>query len=216
MLIAIDGIDGAGKTTLANQLRKILSALNPLIEKEPTDNSHWGKILRESASNGRLSREIELEYFHKDRIHHIETVIKLALEKNKLVILDRYVDSTLAFQAESVDEAESLYQKFLPEILVPEVTFILRCSVEEGLRRIAESRNGNSKFERAETLEHAKEIYESRRGPTYYHLDASKSAKHTLKQAIKILYDRFEELRPYLTLEATSDCSRFAATAQAQ
>jgi thymidylate kinase len=61
MFIAVDGIDGAGKTTLVHQLAILFAALDPpnepLITKEPTKLSEWGRLLRESAKTGRLPRE---------------------------------------------------------------------------------------------------------------------------------------------------------------
>ena len=72
LLIAVEGIDGAGKTTVAATLaqwcgeRGLLCALS----KEPT-SLEWGRKLRESAATGRLTLEEELDMFHKDREDHV-------------------------------------------------------------------------------------------------------------------------------------------------
>ena len=204
MFIAIDGIDGAGKTTLAEVLKQILAALDPIVEKEPTTQSRWGRALKESAGSGRLPRDKEIDYFHRDRIHHLESVIKPALASGKIVILDRYVDSTLAYQSESPQHAEDLYQQFLPEILVPDITFILDCPPEVGLARIAKSRNGNSKFEKLQTLKSAQLIYEARKGPTYVHIDATKQKQETLAQVLEVLSARFEKIKATLVSQGYS------------
>ena len=81
MFIVVDGIDGAGKSTLVLQLAELLGSINPEVTKEPTDHSKWGKRLRAAAVEGRLPHDKELEYFRKDRLHHIDRVIKPALEK---------------------------------------------------------------------------------------------------------------------------------------
>lgn len=195
MFIAIDGIDGAGKTTLAQQLAELLGQLNPITTKEPTDASHWGRRLRAAAVEARLPRDKELEFFCKDRLHHIEKLIQPALQGGRLVITDRYVDSTLAYQAHTPEEANELYQSLLPEIIVPDVTFILRCPVQTGLKRL-KKRDGNnfSQFENGEALDRAARIYESRCGENYEILDASGTPKDTLDQAVQVLVKRFSHL----------------------
>ena len=198
MFIAVDGIDGAGKTTLVRRLKKSFADLDPLVTKEPTDKSEWGKALRDSAVRGRMPRDQEIEFFHKDRVHHLDTEIRPALAAGRLVICDRYVDSTLAFQGESPADAERLYSSFAKDIAIPAVTFILDCPVRTGLSRIRNARSRLSTFEDTNTLERAYEIYKSRRGSHYVHIDASKSIQHTFQQVCTSLKARFPQLRPYL------------------
>src|SRR5690348_11605062 len=97
--IVLEGIDGSGKST---QVKAIAAALRErgyevVTTKEPTDNK-WGKILRNSASTGRLSAEEELETFIKDRKEHVEILIRPSLDAGKVVITDRYYFSTAAYQ----------------------------------------------------------------------------------------------------------------------
>jgi dTMP kinase len=202
MFIAVDGIDGAGKTTLVGQLAEVLKPLDPVVTKEPTNNSHWGQSLRRTALHGRHSKEKEIEYFHNDRMKHLKEVIRPALEAGRPVITDRYVDSTLAYQADSPDEANELYQQFLPDILVPNITFILCCAVEVGLARINRDRQRVTHFETVETLEKARLIFESRRGENYKLLDATGTPEHTLLQALSALDTAFPNLhdliRPFV------------------
>lgn len=193
MFLAVDGVDGAGKTTLVRQLAELLGPFDPIITKEPTDLSHWGQLLREAAVTGRLSHEKELEYFHKDRIHHIEHVILPNLKRGKVVISDRYVDSTLAFQAQTPEEADVLYTRFVDDILVPDVSFILMCPVDLGLRRIKErnGKKGFSVYEKHEILTRAQKIYESREGDNYELIDASGTIENTFDQAVRALERRY-------------------------
>jgi dTMP kinase len=194
MFIAVDGIDGAGKTTLANQLAGRLVEWDPLITKEPTNASPWGRRLRESAQQGRLPRNEEVEYFHKDRLWHLANVIEPALEAGRVVISDRYVDSTLAFQANSPDEADALYESFVREILVPNITLILSCPVEVGLERIHRNRGRLTKFEDLETLARARMIYETRSGSNYCIIDASGTVEQTFRDAVTVLRIRAPSL----------------------
>tara|TARA_R110000787_G_scaffold286335_1_gene404197 strand:+ start:6256 stop:6927 length:672 start_codon:yes stop_codon:yes gene_type:complete len=196
MFIAIDGIDGSGKTTLARQLAELFTGKKTevFLTKEPTDYSKWGQRLRRASIEGRLPANVELEYFRQDRQNHIEHHIKPALAAGAIVISDRYVDSTLAFQSNTSDEAETLYQSMVDEILIPDLTFIIDCPVDIGLRRINIRDNGNlSQFEKRETLERAEAIYEARKGENYVHLDGSKNIEDTFIQAIETLRHKFDD-----------------------
>jgi dTMP kinase len=146
-----------------------------------------------------MPREQELEYFHKDRIHHLETEIEPALSAGRVVICDRYVDSTLAFQARTPAEADKFYKRMVKEIIVPHVTLILDCPVEIGLSRIQRSRARFSAFEDRPTLEKARKIYATRKGPHYLHIDASKDIENTFNQVCVKLRRRIPLLRAYLT-----------------
>lgn len=214
MFIAVDGIDGAGKTTLVRRLAHTFADLDTLATKEPTNTSEWGKALRNSATRGRMPGDQEVEYFHKDRIHHLNSEIGPALTAGRLVICDRYVDSTLAFQGKSPAEAARLYASFVKEIVVPDVTLILDCPVEIGISRIRKARSRLSEFEDIATLERARKIYRSRQGPHYVHIDASKSIHDTFHQVCTELKARFPQLSPYLVeCNSSADSDRNIRTA---
>jgi dTMP kinase len=99
IFIAVDGIDGAGKTTQVEMLRAALThaGLPVTVSKEPT-NGQWGAVLRESAVSGRLSLDEELKAFINDRREHVDTLITPKLEAGHVVVLDRYFYSTIAYQ----------------------------------------------------------------------------------------------------------------------
>jgi len=194
LFIAVDGIDGSGKTTLVAALAAWLAPLDPVATKEPTSTSEWGRRLRESAVVGRLPKAQEIEYFHRDRLQHIAEVIRPALAAGRPVITDRYVDSLLAFQAEDLADADRLYARFKDEIQVPDVSFILDCPVAVGLARIARGRDGRSTFETDEALERARRIYEARRNDHYCHVKADGTADETFAAARVELIRRFPAL----------------------
>lgn len=91
ILIAVDGIDGAGKTTQVELLREAFEAAGETVtaSKEPT-NGPWGRLVRESAQSGRLGLADELHAFLEDRKEHVEELVKPALARGEIVILDRY------------------------------------------------------------------------------------------------------------------------------
>lgn len=159
LLVAIEGIDGAGKTTLAARLRADLAAqgVPVLCSKEPTQGV-WGMRLRESAGQGRLSPAEEVEYLLKDRREHVEQLIAPALARGECVILDRYYPSMVAYQgAAGVDEAELLAaNSFAP---VPDVLILLDLPPADGLARIRARGDMPNAFETEATLELCRQIF---------------------------------------------------------
>src|SRR3954462_8828373 len=91
ILIAVEGIDGAGKTT---QVDRICAALENggetvVRSKEPTNGLH-GQRLRASAQSGRLDPHEELRTFIEDRREHVKSLVQPALDRGETVVLDRY------------------------------------------------------------------------------------------------------------------------------
>ena len=199
ILVAFEGIDGAGKTTLSRNLAAAFHKPDPLITKEPTDRNEWGRRLRRTTKEGRLPKDVEIELFHKDRIDHLKNEIKPNLNKGRIVICDRYIDSTLAYQCEDADEADHLYRQMLPDILVPDITFILSCDVQTGLDRITK-RDGpiENAFETYDTLEKARIIFLSRSNKHYFHINSSESVETVLQISMKNLLAEFNFLNGFV------------------
>ena len=106
----------------------------------------------------------------------------------------------MAFQANSADEADSLYESYLgTEILRPDITMILRCPVSQGRQRIERRDKGSpSTFESDEAQRRAKEIYETRSGSHYRFIDASGTKDDTLRQAVAVLKENCRTRRDIL------------------
>ncbi|HEY3861565.1 MAG TPA: dTMP kinase [Verrucomicrobiae bacterium] len=182
--IAIEGIDGAGKTTQAHFLQERLQEkkLCVIRTKEPTTGP-YGQILRDSAVTGRLSLEEEVEMFLKDRREHVETVINPALRDGHVVIVDRYYFSTMAYQGARGMDPEELMRRneqFAPE---PDLLVILDLDPKLGLQRIRTRGDRANHFERTDTLKKAREIFNSIKKPYLYHLDAGQDPE-TLRELI--------------------------------
>ena len=161
ILIAIDGIDGSGKTTQAELLFKMFNKCGfPAIKtKEPTDEK-WGKKLRESATKGRLPIEKEIVYFIKDRKQHIEEIIQPALNKGVIVILDRYYYSTIAYQGARLNDVEEIRKLIEGEAITPDIAFIMDADVEQCLHRIEVIRGDiPNHFERAEYQKEVRNVF---------------------------------------------------------
>jgi dTMP kinase len=179
-LIAIEGIDGAGKTTQSHHVQDRLQARKlPVIRtKEPTGGI-WGQILRDSALTGRLSAEEELETFIKDRREHVDKLIVPELKSGKIVIIDRYYFSNMAYQgARGIDplEIRRRNEGFSPE---PDLLVVLDIDPQIGLERIRTRGDRANHFEQTRTLATAREIFNSIDEPYLLRLDANRSVEAT-------------------------------------
>lgn len=159
MLIAIEGIDGAGKTTIARFLKEELEKRGHevVLLKEPTD-SPWGKKLKESY-NSRLTPEEELELFILDRKHNVEHNIIPALRDGKIVILDRYYYSTMAYQGAlgfDIEEIRRRNEEIAPK---PDLVILLDITPEKGVERISKRGEKPNRFEDVEYLKKVREIF---------------------------------------------------------
>ncbi len=156
-VVAIEGIDGAGKTTQAQMLLTYLQnkGMPAILSKEPT-NSIYGEKIRKLAQGDRGTTDPfeEYKFFVEDRKIHVKKIIQPALDEKKIVILDRYYISTMAYQGvRGLDpvaiKAEN--EAFCP---IPEVVFLITVPPPEGIGRI---RNGRKEipnaFEHRENLE---------------------------------------------------------------
>ncbi|WXG43317.1 MAG: dTMP kinase [Promethearchaeati archaeon SRVP18_Atabeyarchaeia-1] len=163
VLVALEGIDGAGKTTQSKRLRDRLDELGFLSSffHEPTDGE-WGKKIRNLAKKGRdkIKPMEELDFFLRDRIEDVRDNIKPALEKKSVVVMDRYYFSNVAYQGAlglDPDYVERVNRDIAPEA---DITLILDISPEVALRRIVHSRNSEpNHFERRDYLEKVRRIF---------------------------------------------------------
>ena len=171
LFIALEGIDGTGKSTQTQRLASYFSALGRevVLSREPTDGP-WGNKLRESATIGRLDAEQELEYFLRDRKDHVENLILPSLHGGKVVILDRYYFSTMAYQGcRGFDPAEirRRNEEFAPR---PDHLFILDIDVETALQRIGHRGDKANHFEKTDSLKRCRDIFLTLVGESFVHL----------------------------------------------
>ena len=188
LLIAVEGIDGAGKTSVATLLAQYCGerGIACVLSKEPT-SLRWGRELRKSAQEGRLTLEQELELFRKDREMHVAGTIRPALEQRHVVIVDRYYWSTAAYQgARGADPAAVVadHETFAPR---PDVFLLLDVPVEQGLERIRRRGDEPNDFEKAAGLETARGIFQSLAAQSPEHsllVDASASVRDVSRRCL--------------------------------
>lgn len=195
LFIVIEGIDGTGKSTQSKRLADWFRSRGRevVLSREPTDGP-WGKKLRESATTGRLSAEEELECFLNDRREHVEMSIKPALAEGKVVILDRYYFSTMAYQgARGFDPAEIRLRNeaFAPR---PDLLLILDLSVESAHGRIGARGDTTNEFEQLDTLSRCREIFLSLRDePFACVIDAEPSLNVVTADILSVVTAKFPD-----------------------
>jgi thymidylate kinase len=167
--IALEGLDGAGKTTQSRLLCESLRALglDPKEVKEPTSGP-WGQKIRTLARAGRqgVLPEEELEYFVRDRAEDVAENIGPALLAGRPVVADRYILSSVAYQS-ALGLEEGRILKANQSFPWPDLIVILETPVATGLERIASSRpeGPDRAFERPEYLRRVKAAFDRQNLP---------------------------------------------------
>lgn len=188
----MEGIDGAGKTTQVRMLERRLSAANvPYITtKEPTDGK-WGTKIRQSAKTGRLPPEEELEAFLNDRREHVREEINPALNDGKIVLIDRYYLSTVAYQGARGLNPEKLLSlnSFAP---APDILIVLDIDPKIGLQRVKERGDTADLFELEEELERARSIFRGLSLPDLHFLDGTLPAQVLHERIFSILMEKLD------------------------
>ncbi|GAA1998859.1 dTMP kinase [Brevibacterium samyangense] len=141
--IAFEGGDGAGKTTQIRKIAEHLESLGiaaPIVTREP-GGTEAGVRIREVVLGGEgVGPRSEALLFAADRAHHVSALIEPALEQGRVVLTDRYIDSSLAYQAAgrelSAEEVANL-SRWATTGLVPHLTVVLDVAPETGAARTA-------------------------------------------------------------------------------
>jgi dTMP kinase len=145
-LITVEGVEGAGKSTQAENLRAWLAARGvPVVATAEPDGTPLGARLRQVlAEVDRVTPLAEALLFAASRAEHVQRVIRPALVRGEVVLCDRYVDSTVAYQGYGRGlplETIAQLNQLATDGLMPDLTLVLDLDVAEGLRR-ARARRG--------------------------------------------------------------------------
>jgi dTMP kinase len=179
LLIVFEGIDGSGKTTQAKTLLRRLRArgIAAVFFREPTGGK-WGREIRRKAlRRDSLTPGEELELFVKDRREDVAKNLGPALAAGKVVVLDRYYLSTIAYQgAKGLDPGRirRMNETFSPK---PDLVFILDVEAGTGLSRIGDRKRKEELFEREDYLDKVRELFNGFRGRKIIHIDGTGDRK---------------------------------------
>ncbi|OGK09618.1 MAG: dTMP kinase [Candidatus Riflebacteria bacterium GWC2_50_8] len=165
--ITFEGPEGSGKTTQIAMLRDFLISrgLEVVTTREPGGTSAGDRIRSVLLGNeiGCLEPETELFLMLAQRTEHLRKVIQPAVSQGKVVLCDRYFDSSMAYQgfARGLDpqKIRDIHAQFLPGFL-PDCTVLLQIAPEQGLER---ARHGGRKQHdriESEALDFHRRVYD--------------------------------------------------------
>jgi len=214
IFISIEGPDGSGKSTVTKKVREWVKNVlrrDCVVTKEPGSplNKTCVKI-RELVLDPEsdIDREAEVFLMLADRCNHVNRVVNPALAEGKVVVSDRYIDSTYAYQGwgRRHGDQESLeYINFLNEKttdgLVPDLTIIVMVEPEVGLAR---TRKNLNEFGKPDRMEREKIEFHKRVCQGYYHL-----YEHYSKERNFFLIDTTEKSESRVECEVTDFLSNF-------
>jgi dTMP kinase len=153
LFISFEGCEGSGKSTQSKSLYNWLLSKNfkVLLTREPggTDSA---EAIRQILLNKHIKFDdiSQLLLHFVSRNEHVNDVIRPHLEQNYIVICDRYIDSTMAYQGYGSGINLSLIKDLHKSIinnLIPDLTFVLNVSLEQCLRRIQKKQNTEDRYE---------------------------------------------------------------------
>ncbi len=192
MFITFEGTEGSGKSTQANMLADYLRAQfgenKVLLTREP-GGTRIGEQIREvvhSQRNQELVAATEFLLYNAARAQVVAEVIRPALAQGKIVLSDRFADSTLAYQGYGRQLDLDMVRKvieFATGGLKPDVTFYFDVTVDEGLARRKNGQKYGGELNRmdSQTREFYERVYEGycklmREEPTrWFQIDGSQS-----------------------------------------
>lgn len=176
-LVVVEGIDGAGKSTVVRRLVEHCAARGlPCVGSGEPTRGPWGTKLRRSMIEGRLSLEEELELFLRDRAEHVANLIRPALAEGRVVILDRYYLSTAAYQGARGADPETILERnecFAPK---PDLVLLLDFDPAGGIARIRGRGDAPNTFEQIDQLLAVRRIFMGIERPFIRCIDASRGS----------------------------------------
>lgn len=164
--ITFEGPEGSGKTSVIKEVEAALKAQNidVIVTREPGGVALSERIrsLLLDFVDEKMDARTEAMLFAASRRQHVVEVIRPALEAGKVVLCDRYIDSSLAYQGVARDLGiEEVYalNLFAIEELIPDLTVFIDVKPEVGLSRVRSNQRDMDRLD-LETLEFHQKVYE--------------------------------------------------------
>ena len=162
LFVTMEGIDGAGTTTHSKLLAGFLSVkgLKTYLTQEPS-SSEIGKLLRKYLKDKRIPASTDALLFAADRVLHYKEEIKKKCEEGYIVISDRYVESSIAYQSSQSDEITIEWVENLNIFAgEPDLTILLDIDPKISLSR--KNQEFLEKFEDTTLLDKVRQVYLTR------------------------------------------------------
>jgi dTMP kinase len=153
LFISFEGIDGVGKSTQADLLEAHLVGLSREVVRtlEPGGSELGRDIRKLLLHSGHVDARAEALLYAADRAHHVATVIRPALAEGKVVITDRYLDSSVAYQGAGrilgATEVRDL-SMWAIQGLLPALTVLLDLDAASAVARRAKTGDAPDRLER--------------------------------------------------------------------
>jgi len=194
MFITFEGIDGVGKSTQLDMLEKHLIAQGREVVRtlEP-GGTELGQEIRHLLLHrkGDVAPRSEALLYAADRAHHVETKIKPALASGKVVLSDRYFDSSVAYQGAAreldVQEVKDI-SLWAIDRLLPDLTVLLDLPAQEAMNRRGNKGTEPDRLEReqVEFFERARDEYlRMANEPRFLVVDANLSPEELHSQVLE-------------------------------
>jgi len=155
IFITFEGIEGSGKSYQAQRLFKNIKKKNisPILTREP-GGTKSAEIIREvilkdyfdANSKEKFDKYTDTLLYLASRNEHLENKIRPAIKKKKIVICDRFIDSTLAYQVYGKNVNRKFIDtlhKYILKGLKPDFTFILTVNIKKAMSRLKKRKNKN-------------------------------------------------------------------------
>ena len=188
MLIDLEGIDGCGKSTQSKFLMKKFEENNEktIILKEPTSGKYGKKLWEMLSGKRKATTEQILDLFVMDRKEHVDDKINPALKEGKIVLMDRYYYSTMAYQAAAGIDVNRIRKdnEFAPK---PDIVLIFDLPADLAMKRV-KGHSVADVFEKEEHLEKVREAYLNLRGdPLVRIIDSTRTPEEIFKEVWKLV-----------------------------
>ena len=160
--ITFEGSEGSGKTTVLNQINKLLSEnYNVISTREPGGVSTGEEIRNILLDGENIDIRTEALLFAASRREHLVEKVIPALKNNKVVLCDRYIDSSLAYQGYArgigIEEVKNI-NEFAINGLYPDLTIYLDIDAEVGRERILKNQRSQNRLDKETLTFHQKVI----------------------------------------------------------
>lgn len=200
LFITFEGGEGSGKTTIINQLLPLLTKDNEVVTSREPGGVRIAEDIRNiilDPKNTEMCSETEALLFAASRMQHLKEKVIPALEANKIVICDRYLDSSLVYQGycrglgfKKVLEANSFATDYLPQI-----TFFIDVTPEVGLGRL---KGRCTKIDRLdkEKIDFHKKVYDGYKelAKMYPERIVTIDGNRDVEEIVKDIYNKIKEL----------------------
>ena len=188
MLIDLEGIDGCGKSTQSKFLMKKFEENNEktIILKEPTSGKYGKKLWEMLSGKREATTEQILDLFVMDRKEHVDDKINPALKEGKIVLMDRYYYSTMAYQAAAGIDVNRIRKdnEFAPK---PDIVLIFDLPADLAMKRV-KGHSVADVFEKEEHLEKVREAYlDLRDDPLVRIIDSTRTPEEIFEDVWKLV-----------------------------